>query len=146
MTTITNTAIDASTNIKTKANEKVKNADNNIIVNHKQVAEGLVSLQSMFEKLGQPAYPRKIMTADYSGPFTVYDDKQMIDAFNRSNYRDCRVSAYPYFEEPYQKSILVPNLLMLDVDLNYDLILEYDRQYSLIECNRRLNKLLKRLN
>ena len=144
MTTITNTAIDASTNININTKVKVKDA-NNITVNHKQIAEGLLSLQIMFEKLGQPAYPRKIMTADYSGPFTVYDDKQMIDAFKRSNHRDCRVSAYPYFEEPYQKSILVPNLLMLDVDLNYDLILEYDRQHSLIECNRRLNKLLKRL-
>ena len=60
-----------------------------------RVIDGINSLASMFEIIGQPVFPRNIMTAEYNGFFTVNDIGGLFDAFKRASFKDCRISAYP---------------------------------------------------
>jgi len=80
--------------------------------NEDDVMDGINSILNMFETIRQPVFPRRIMTASYSGAFIVYDIKQMYNAFRRANFQDCRISAYP----DSNNSVLIPNLLLLDID------------------------------
>ena len=55
----------------------------------------------MIEVLDQPVFPRNIMTSDYSGFFPVHDTNEMFNAFERAQFKDCRISAYPPVKTRY---------------------------------------------
>jgi Primase X len=107
-----------------------------------QVIDGINSILSMFEVIGQPAFPRNTMTGDYTGFFTVYDTSQLFDAFSRANFRECRISAYP----PVSKDkLLIPNLLLLDLDYNSQLINNHGCLHADKVLKGQVNKILRNL-
>ena len=104
--------------------------------------DGINSLISMFEIIGQPVFPRNIMTAGYSGFFTVDDISQLFDAFERAKFKDCRISAYPPVKED---TMLIPNLLLLDLDHDSRLIYNNSKERVDQILKTKVNKILKRL-
>jgi hypothetical protein len=120
----------SSTNsVEIKANEGV-------------VIDGINSLINMIELIGQPFFPRNIMCAAYNGFFPVYDLKQIYNVFKRSNFQDCRISAYPPVTE---NSMFTPNLLLLDIDYDNDQVKENGLMYASQLNKTKVNKILKRL-
>ena len=107
-----------------------------------KVIDGINSLVSMFEIIGQPIFPRNIMTAEYSGFFTVSDIGQLFDSFGRANFKDCRISAYPPVKED---SMLIPNLLLLDLDYDFSLICNNSKECVDWILKTKVNRILKRL-
>ena len=107
-----------------------------------KVIDGINSLVSMFEIIGQPVFPRNIMTAEYSGFFTVNDIGQLFDAFERAGFKDCRISAYPPIKED---SMLIPNLLLLDLDYDHRLICNNNKENADRMLKTKVNKILKKL-
>ncbi|MGH9953976.1 MAG: hypothetical protein ACRD5J_20360, partial [Nitrososphaeraceae archaeon] len=107
-----------------------------------KVIDGINSFVSMFEVIGQPVFPRNIMTAEYSGFFSVHDIGQLFDAFKRANFKDCRISAYPPVKED---SMLIPNLLLLDLDYDHRLTCDNGKEYADQMLKSKVNKILKRL-
>lgn len=111
-------------------------------VDENKVIDGINSIVSMFEIIGQPIFPRNIMTADYNGFFTVYDIGQLFDAFARSGFKNCRISAYPPIKEG---SMMIPNLSLLDLDYDHNLLTANGKEYADKILKTRVNKLLKNL-
>jgi Primase X len=107
-----------------------------------KVIDGINSLVSMFEVIGQPVFPRNIMTAEYAGFFTVNDIGQLFDAFERASFKDCRISAYPPIKE---NCMLIPNLLLLDLDYDHHLICNNSKEYADKILKTKANRILKRL-
>ncbi|MPZ06071.1 MAG: DNA primase noncatalytic subunit PriX [Nitrososphaeraceae archaeon] len=113
-----------------------------IHIDKDKAIDGINSLISMFEIIGQPIFPRNIMTAEYSGFFTVHDIGQLFDAFERASFKDCRISAYPQAKE---NNMLIPNLLLLDLDYDHRLITDNSKEYADQILRTKVNKILKRL-
>lgn len=54
----------------------------------------------------------------------------MFQAFAQSGFKDCRISAYQYVRN--STGILhIPNLLLLDIDLDYKVFLERGRERAI---------------
>jgi hypothetical protein len=111
-----------------------------------KVIEGTDSLLTLFEVINQPLFPRNIMTGGYTGFFTVYDETQLYQAFERAHFKDCRISAYPCLTSTYKQYI--PNIVLLDLD--FDSRIAVDKEKGGIETadrvlRIRVNRLLKRL-
>jgi Primase X len=83
-----------------------------------EVIEGIDLLLGLFEKAGQRAFPRKIMTVRSNGQITVYSKEEMLRKFEDADFIDCRVNAYPLVP----KDVLqVPNIILVDIDINRSL-------------------------
>jgi hypothetical protein len=106
-----------------------------------RVIDGINSLVMMFEIIGQLVFPRNIMT-EYGGFFTVHDIGQLFDAFERVSFKDCRISAYPPVKED---SMLIPNLLLLDLDYDHRLVCDNSKEYADQILKTKVNEILKRL-
>lgn len=114
-----------------------------ILPDKDKVIDGINSLVSMFEVIGQPIFPRNIMTSEYNGFFTIHDIGQLFDAFERANFKDCRISAYPPVKED---GMLIPNLLLLDLDYDQRMISKVnDKEYAEQVLKTKVNKILKKL-
>jgi len=109
------------------------------------VSEGLRTLLGMFKALNQPIFPRNIMTYSYSGFFSVSNLQQMYSAYQGADFKDCRISAYPFISKKAAAILYVPNLLLLDMDLDYEIVLEKGREYAKDLLKRKVNSLLKQL-
>ena len=62
--------------------------------------------------------------------FTVYNKEQILDACIKSNFKDCRLNAYPVLEDGLLQA---PNVIFIDLDL----------QSNLKELDKNLEKTLK---
>jgi Primase X len=82
-----------------------------------KVIEGINLLFNLFEQAGQHAtiFPRKVMTAKYSGQFTVDSKEQMIKVFEEADFVDCRINAYPVLSDGV---LQIPNIILLDIDVD----------------------------
>ena len=96
----------------------------------------------MFEVLDRPVFPRNIMTSDYSGFFPVHDTNEMFNAFERAQFKDCRISAYPPVRQDTQ---LIPNILLLDLDLDDKLVISNSRRAAASKLKNRVNRILAKL-
>ena len=86
----------------------------------------------------QRLFPRKMSTfASQGKQFTLYNKEQILDACIKSNFKDCRLNAYPVLENGILQA---PNIIFIDLDLPsiYD-----DYQDNLKELNRNLDIILK---
>ncbi len=110
--------------------------------NENDVMDGINSIINMIELIGQPFFPRNIMCAAYTGFFPVYDLPQMYNVFKRSNFQDCRISAYPPVSE---NSMFIPNLLLLDIDYEDKQVRTNEIIYANQLNKTKVNKILKRL-
>ena len=83
-----------------------------------KVIEGIDLLLNLFEKTGQQRqklFPRKIMTAKYTGQITVNSKEEMLQKFEEADFIDCRINAYPVVPAG---TLLVPNIIMIDLDID----------------------------
>src|SRR5215211_8445222 len=84
-----------------------------------KVIEGIYLILNLFEKAGQhqqqKLFPRKIMTAKYSGQITVNSKEEMLQKFEEADFIDCRINAYPVVPAG---TLLVPNIIMIDLDID----------------------------
>ena len=95
-----------------------------------KVKEGIDFLLSHFTGR-QRLFPRKMATLASQGKqFTIYNKEQILDACIKSNFRDCRLNAYPVLEEGLLQT---PNVIFIDLDL----------QTNLKELKRNLEKTLR---
>jgi hypothetical protein len=113
-----------------------------LVINKEVVKSGVNSILSMLEIIRQPIFPRNIMTADYSGFFTVNSMNQLLNAFEKAEYRDCRISAYPPMTKDNQ---LVPNMLLLDLDLDHKLVTFKSKQMAERALKNKVNRILMKL-
>lgn len=76
-------------------------------------------LLNLFEKAGQQQrqklFPRKIMTAKYSGQIIVNSKEEILQKFEEANFIDCRINAYPVVPAG---TLLAPNIIMIDLDID----------------------------
>lgn len=63
-------------------------------------------------------FPRKMMTLKSNGQFTVTSKQEILKKCEQSNYKDCRINAYPEFTD--YKGIVrqPPNFVFIDLDLS----------------------------
>jgi hypothetical protein len=101
-----------------------------------KVIEGIETLLALFEGAGQPLFPRKIMTAKYSGQFTAYSKEQMIKVFEEADFVDCRINAYPKLPSG---TLQPPNIILVDIDIDWSL----KSGYRLVK--QKLNKTLRNI-
>ena len=101
------------------------------------IMEGISILATLFLDAGQPLFPRRIMTANYTGSFVVYNLPEMLRCFEDARFIDCRINAYPELvkvDKNRMKSVnimpnhtphpayttsrphQIPNVFMCDVD------------------------------
>ena len=100
------------------------------VENQEKVKEGIDFLLSHFEGR-QRLFPRKMSTLASNGKqFTVCNKEQILNACIKSNFKDCRLNAYPVLEDGVLQA---PNIIFIDLDL----------QNNLKELNKRLDKTLK---
>jgi hypothetical protein len=97
----------------------------------------------MCEVVGQARFPRNIMTFDYNRFFQVDSLAQMFEAFERAQFKDCRISAYP----PITKVgiMRIPTISLLDLDLDYKIVVEKTKSDAKLRLKRKVNPLLKLL-
>src|SRR5690349_10915145 len=78
------------------------------------------NLDFILNHLSGPLFPRRINTAETKGDqFTVYDKNQMIKAYTKADWIDCRVSAYPLLsdmENQGENRKQAPDFLFIDLD------------------------------
>ncbi len=92
------------------------------------VSGGMDLILSLFTQVGQQRlFPRAIMTKYTNGQIIVHNKEQIMSWFERANYQDCRINAYPAFvsnaeEQDYKRGInldiFAPNILFIDLDAN----------------------------
>ncbi|ALI34593.1 hypothetical protein NMY3_00379 [Candidatus Nitrosocosmicus oleophilus] len=61
-------------------------------------------------------FPRKIMTANYSGQFTVYTKEEMFEAYRQAEFKNCRINAYPVDIYENNELIQPPDFIFIDLD------------------------------
>ena len=100
------------------------------VENQGKVKEGIDFLLSHFEGR-QRLFPRKMSTLASNGKqFTVCNKEQILNACIKSNFKDCRLNAYPVLEDGVLQA---PNLIFVDLDL----------QSNLKELDKNLEETLK---
>lgn len=121
------------------------------VVNPQQVIEGISSVLTMFEVVGQRLFPREIMCGKYKR-FTVSSEQEMLDAFRRSDYLNCRICAYPALKSSnnnkdrgWDESLLIPNLVQLELDIDRKLIPKHSKEYASNMLRIQVNDLIKKL-
>ena len=78
-----------------------------------KVKEGIKFLLSHFEGR-QRLFPRKMSTFASKGKqFVVYNKEQILEACIKSDFKDCRVNAYPVLENGVLQA---PNIIFIDLD------------------------------
>ena len=95
-------------------------------IRRQKALEGINIIFSLFLTVKQQRiFPRKIMTKLTKGQVTVHSIEEIIKTFERSNYEDCRINAYPAFLNEAEKrdyengvnlDIFAPNILFVELD------------------------------
>src|ERR1044072_7078115 len=66
-------------------------------------------------------FPRKMMTLRSNGQFTVNTRLEILERCEQSDFKDCRINAYPETIVKEGMLIQAPNLVFVDLDLgNFD--------------------------
>lgn len=80
------------------------------------ISESVDFISSHFHSLNG-AFPRKMMTLKSNGQFTVKSKDEILRKCIQSDYRDCRINAYP--ENLLKDGVLIqpPNFAFIDLDL-----------------------------
>lgn len=90
-------------------------------VRKSKVIEGIDLLLNLFKNAGQQQqqqpklFPRKIMTAKYTGQITVNSKEAMLQKFEEADFINCRINAYPVVPAD---TLLTPNIIMIDLDID----------------------------
>jgi hypothetical protein len=63
------------------------------------------------------AFPRKMMAFKSNAQFTVVSKEEILKRCRQSDYKDCRINAYPEIIEKDGMLIQPPNFILIDLDL-----------------------------
>lgn len=63
-------------------------------------------------------FPRKIMTAKFSGQFSVNSKEDLVQRYEQADLLDCRINAYPEIIEKNGILVQPPNFIFIDLDLS----------------------------
>jgi hypothetical protein len=88
-------------------------------LNTSDIKESVHFILSHFETPGPlQTFPRKIMTVNYSGQFSVNSIEDTLKRYKEAEFKDCRINAYPETIENNGKLIQPPNFIFIDLDLS----------------------------
>ena len=92
------------------------------------------NIQFILNHFQGPLFPRTISTQKTGGrQIPVQDISQIYQEFEKSNFIDCRISAFPSIENP------IPNLIFIDLDdIHKNLSLDKKLQITLTNIKNRL--------
>ncbi len=83
-------------------------------IRKEKVAKGIDFILSHFKAAHQQIFPRKMSTAITNGrQFVVWSEDQILLECEKANYVDCRLNAYPVFEEG---RCISPSIIFIDID------------------------------
>jgi hypothetical protein len=83
-------------------------------------------------------FPRKMMTFKSNGQFAVTTREEILRRCEQSDYRDCRINAYPEIIERDGMLVQPPNFIFIDLDLaNFD--------YSINRLDKAKNSTLRKM-
>jgi hypothetical protein len=74
-------------------------------------------LDFILNHLQDPRFPRKIMTKDIGYQVEVFNKEEALGYFKSSDYKDCRINAYPTYTEYHGINRTPVSFLMVDLDL-----------------------------
>jgi hypothetical protein len=81
---------------------------------HSKVEDGL---DFILNHLQEPLFPRKVMTKDLGYQLEVFSKEEALRYFKSSDYKDCRINAYPPYTEYHGINRTPISFLMVDLDL-----------------------------
>jgi Primase X len=89
---------------------------NNILPSnvHSKVGDGL---DFILNHLQEPLFPRKVTTKDIGYQLEVFSKEEVLGYFKSSDYKDCRINAYPPYTEYHHINRMPISFLMVDLDL-----------------------------
>lgn len=92
------------------------------------------NIQFILNHFQEPLFPRNISTKSTGGrQILVHNINQIYEEFEKSNFIDCRISAFPLIENP------VPNLIFIDLDdINKNISLDRILDITLLNIKNRL--------
>ena len=97
------------------------------------------NLDFVIEHLSDPLFPRTIMTKALGYQKEVFNKHELLAYFKASNYKDCRINAYPAYTEYKGINLTAPSFIMIDLDLK-------DFELSIEKLDKILNKTLTKIN
>jgi hypothetical protein len=96
------------------------------------------NLDFILSHFEEPIFPRNIMTKTLGRQTEVFNKKEVLDQFTRSNYEDCRINAYPSFTKYKDINRTAASFVIIDLDLK-------DSGYSRDRLDRLVNRVLKKI-
>ena len=97
------------------------------------------NLDFIIEHLSDPIFPRTIMTKALGYQKEVFNKHELLAYFKASDYKDCRINAYPAYTEYRGINLTAPSFIMIDLDLK-------DFELSIEKLDKILNKTLTKIN
>jgi hypothetical protein len=91
------------------------------------------NLDFIIEHFSDPLFPRKIMTKALGYQKEVFNKHELLAYFKASDYKDCRINAYPSYTEYKCINLTAPSFIMIDLDLK-------DFEYSTDNLDRVLKR------
>src|ERR1051325_5754014 len=83
------------------------------VIDRRKVQDGLDFILNHFQ---EPVFPRKCMTKRLGYQIEVFNKEEILEYFKESNYKDCRINAYPSFTEYHGINRTPISFLMVDLD------------------------------
>jgi Primase X len=83
------------------------------VIDRRKVQDGLDFILNHFQ---EPVFPRKSMTKRLGYQIEVFNKEEILEYFKESNYKDCRINAYPSFTEYHGINRTPISFLMVDLD------------------------------
>jgi hypothetical protein len=82
-----------------------------------KVKENIDYIFSLFEKVGQQLFPRKMAVGERFG-IVVNNKDQVLYECIKGNFVDCRINAYPdLIDADFDAGLVAPNIIFIDFDL-----------------------------
>ena len=97
------------------------------------------NLDFILEHLNDPLFPRTIMTKALGYQKEVFNKLELLAYFKASDYKDCRINAYPAYTGYREINLTAPSFAMIDFDLK-------DFKHSRENLDKILHKTLNKIN
>ncbi len=88
-------------------------------------------------------FPRAIMTLKTKGQVHVNNEEEILEHFLESDFKDCRINGYPFYEEDDNR--LYPSFIFIDLDLSLCSVCKYPERKLDYILKQTLNKIEKEI-
>lgn len=89
-------------------------------------------------------FPRAIMTLKTKGQVHTNNEEEILKLFLESDFKDCRINGYPFYEENANR--LYPSIIFIDLDLSLCSVCKYPERKLDYILKQTLNKIEKEIN